>query len=38
MSDIEDDEIIEESAVISEVKISLINELFHKSHSEYRLI
>ena len=38
MSGIEDDKTIEVSAVISEAKASLIDKLYHESHSEYRSI
>ena len=38
MSEIEDDKMMEVSAVISEASTSLINRLCHESHSEYRSI
>ena len=38
ISDIEGDEIIEVSAVISKAETSLRNRIFYERHSEYRLI
>ena len=38
MSEIEDDKMMEVSAVISEAEASLIDRLYHESHSEYRSI
>ena len=38
MSEIEEDKMMEVSAVISEAESSMIDRLFHESHSEYRSI
>ena len=36
VSDLEDNELIEVSAVFSEAEVLLVNKLFHKSDSEHR--